>query len=78
MSNTREKGFYRLTHIIGNPKATPPIPPIIPVGASTWWAGIASGRFPKGIKLTENITAWRVEVIEALILEISSEESAND
>jgi hypothetical protein len=29
-----ETGFLRLPNIIGNPKANPPIPPIIPVGKS--------------------------------------------
>ena len=41
-----ETGFVRLKQIIGDPTAKPPILPIIPVGKSTWWAGVASGRFP--------------------------------
>ena len=61
-------GFLRLTQIIGNPKASPPIPPIIPVSKSTWWAGVKSGRYPKPVKtLGQRITAWRVEDIRALI-----------
>jgi len=32
-----EKGFLRLTQIIGNPKAKPPVLAIIPVSKSTWW-----------------------------------------
>jgi len=62
-----ESGLVRLTQIIGKPKATPPIPAIIPVSASTWWAGVSSGRYPKPVKLGERITAWRVEDIRALI-----------
>jgi hypothetical protein len=63
-----ETGYLRLSQIIGNPKAEPPIPPIIPVGKSTWWAGIKSGRFPKPVRvLGPRITAWRVEDIRALI-----------
>lgn len=60
-------GFLRLPQIIGNPKASPPIPPIIPVSKSTWWAGVKSGRFPPAVKLGPRITAWPVESIRALI-----------
>ncbi len=60
-------GYVRLHQIIGNPKANPPIPPIIPVSKSTWWEGIRTGRFPKSIKLGPKITVWRVGDIMALI-----------
>jgi prophage regulatory protein len=36
-------GFIRLPTIIGNPKSNPPIPPLIPVCKSSWWAGVKSG-----------------------------------
>jgi prophage regulatory protein len=62
-----ETGFLRLSQIIGNPKATPPIPPIIPVSKSSWWAGCKSGRYPKPVKLGNRTTAWRVSDILALI-----------
>lgn len=64
-------GFLRLQQIIGNRKAKPPIPAIFPVGKSTWWEGVKSGRFPKPVKLGPRITAWRVDDIRALI-ELSS------
>ncbi len=63
-----ETGYLRLPQIIGNPKADPPIPAIIPVGKSTWWAGVKSGRYPKPVRtLGPRITAWRVEDIRTLI-----------
>ena len=62
-----EIGYVRLSQIIGNPHAEPPIPAVIPVGKSTWWAGVKSGRFPKPVKLGPRTTAWRVEEIRALI-----------
>ena len=43
--------LLRLHQIIGDKKSTPPIDPIIPVSKSTWLRGVASGRFPKPIKL---------------------------
>jgi predicted DNA-binding transcriptional regulator AlpA len=64
-----ETGFLRLNQIIGNPKAEPPIPAIIPVSKSTWWEGVKSGRYPQPVKtLGQRITAWRVEDIRALIV----------
>ena len=68
MNHIPETGFLRLPQIIGNPKADPPIPPLIPVGKSTWWAGVKSGRFPQPVKfLGARITAWKVEDIKKLI-----------
>ena len=67
MHQLPETGFVRLPQIVGNPKATPPVPPLIPVCKSTWWAGVKSGRFPKPVKLGPGTTAWRVEDIRALI-----------
>jgi prophage regulatory protein len=69
-----ETGYLRLNQIIGDPKADPPIPPIIPVCKSTWWAGVKSGRFPKPVKsLGARITAWRVEDIRNFINSVSSD-----
>lgn len=63
-----ETGYLRLSQIIGDPKAEPPIPPIIPVSKSTWWAGVKSGRYPQPVRtLGQRITAWRVEDIRNLI-----------
>jgi len=58
-----ETGFIRLPQILK----------LIPVGKSTWWAGIQSGRFPKGVKLTPGTTAWRAEEIHALIKKLSDQ-----
>lgn len=67
MHTLPETGFVRLPSIIGDPGAKPPIPAVIPVGKSTWWAGCKSGRFPKPVKLGPGVTAWRVTDIKALI-----------
>jgi acyl dehydratase len=66
-SQLPETGFLRLSQIVGNPKANPPIPPIIPISSSSWWAGVKNGRFPKPVKLGPRTTAWRTEDIRALI-----------
>jgi prophage regulatory protein len=62
-----ETGFVRLSQIVGNPKADPPIPPIIPVSKSTWWAGVKSGLYPRPVKLGPKITVWKASEIRALI-----------
>ena len=63
-----ETGYLRLRQIIGNPKAKPPIPALIPVSKSTWWAGVKSGRYPQPVRtLGDRITAWRVEEIRDFI-----------
>jgi prophage regulatory protein len=61
-----QAGFVRLPQILQ----------IIPVGKSTWWAGIQSGRFPKGVKLGPRTTAWRVEDIRQLLLELGNGDDA--
>jgi prophage regulatory protein len=68
MNELPQTGFIRLSKIIGNPKADPPIPAIIPVSKSTWWAGVAASRYPQPVRtLGSRITAWRVEDIRTLI-----------
>jgi hypothetical protein len=62
-----ETGFVRLSQIIGNPKANPPIPPIIPVSRSSWWMGVQTGRFPRPVRLGQRMVAWRVADLRALI-----------
>lgn len=60
-------GYVRLPQIIGDPLAEPPIPAVIPVSKSSWWAGCKSGRYPAPVKLGPRTTAWRVSDIRALI-----------
>ena len=72
MTQLPETGFVRLWQILGNPKASPPIPPLIPIAASTWWSGCASGKYPRPIRLSRGITVWRAEEIRELIVAIAS------
>ncbi|WP_083463736.1 helix-turn-helix transcriptional regulator [Prosthecomicrobium hirschii] len=55
-----EGGLVRLSNILA------PNGPI-PVGKSTWWEGVRTGRYPKPVKLGPRITAWRAEDIRALV-----------
>jgi prophage regulatory protein len=65
MQQLPETGFLRLSQILGDPKAG--IPALIPISKSSWWAGIKTGRYPKGLKLAPRTTVWPVESIRALI-----------
>lgn len=65
MAQLPETGFLRLPQIIGSKKRN--IPALIPVSESTWWSGVASGRFPASIKLGPRTTVWSVASIRALI-----------
>ncbi len=49
--------YLRIKQIIGDKKSG--VPGILPIGASTFWAGVASGRYPKPTKLGPRMTAWR-------------------
>lgn len=61
-----ETGFLRLPEVLR----------VYPVSRSTWWAGVRNGRFPAGVKLGPNTTAWRVEDIRALIESAASAKAA--
>lgn len=63
MDDLPATGFLRLPQVLK----------FIPVSATTWWAGVRAGQFPKGIHLGRNMTAWRAEDIRALIERISTE-----
>ena len=38
---------------------------LLPMGETTIWDKVRTGEFPAPIKLTERITAWRIEDVEA-------------
>ncbi len=67
MTQLQEASLLRIKQIVGDPKASPPIPAIIPVSRSTWWAGVRSGRYPQPVRnLGPRITAWHSEDIRKL------------
>ena len=69
-----ESGFIRQKIILGDPKAKPPILPIIPVCPSSWWKGIKDGIYPAPVKISANVTAWKAEDIRKLIDVINSDQ----
>ncbi|MBF0503399.1 MAG: AlpA family phage regulatory protein [Candidatus Riflebacteria bacterium] len=57
MRNIPEIGFMRLKQILE----------IIPIGKSSWWAGVKAGRYPQAIKLGPRTTVWSVQAIRTLL-----------
>ena len=54
------EGFVRLSQFLGPGRP-------IPVGRSTWYAGIRTGRFPPPVRWGPRLVVWRVEDIRTLI-----------
>ncbi|MFT3754692.1 MAG: AlpA family phage regulatory protein [Pseudoxanthomonas sp.] len=40
---------------------------LFPISRSLWWEGVRSGRFPKPVKLSPGVTAWRMRDLRDLI-----------
>lgn len=57
LNNLNPNGFLRLKEVLR----------LFPVSKSTWWLGIEKGCFPKSVKLSTRITAWRVSDIQELL-----------
>ena len=64
MHQLPQTGYLRLPQIVGNPKAEPPVPAIIPVSKSTWWQGVKEGRYPKPVKLRTGATLNTTVILE--------------
>jgi len=58
-------GFLRLPQVLE----------LIPIGKSSWWEGVKSGKYPKQVKLGERTAAWRVEDILELIESFNKSDS---
>jgi prophage regulatory protein len=67
MQSNQPETLLRQKQILGDPKADPPIPAIIPLKKSAWWAGIAAGKYPPPVKIGARAVAWRRSDIDRLI-----------
>lgn len=52
-----EEGFVKLPQVLAT----------IPVSKSTWFRGVAAGRYPKPVKIGVRASAWRVEEIRECV-----------
>ena len=58
-----EMGFLSLAVVLG----------LIPVGKSTWWAGIREGRYPAPVRISRHRVAWRAGDILSLVERLGAE-----
>ena len=64
----QQQRLLRLKQIIGDPKATPPLEPIIPISRTSWYAGIQDGVYPKPVKMPGGRASfWRSNEVYAVI-----------
>lgn len=63
--NLPATGFLRQSQLVGNKDKG--IMPLIPFSATTLWRKVKAKQFPEPVKLSENVTAWRVEDVRAWI-----------
>lgn len=54
-----DKGFVRLPQILA----------VIPIGKSSWWAGVREGKYPAPVRPSPfgRVTVWRAEAIRELL-----------
>ena len=71
---TQKNSDFHYNHLQNRLLRLPEVLTLIPVSKSTWWAGVASGRFPKSVKIGPRTTAWRASDIYQLLEELSSED----
>lgn len=61
-----DSAFVRESQLVCNPKR-PEFPAPLPFSAATLWRKVADGTFPKPIKLSRRVTAWRVSEIRTFL-----------
>ena len=61
-----DSAFIRESQLVQSPKR-PETPAPLPFSAPTLWRKVKAGTFPKPIKLSERVTAWKVGDVRAWI-----------
>lgn len=46
---------------------------VLPVSAATVWAWVRTNRFPKPVKVSEKITAWKTEDVRKFLADLGVE-----
>lgn len=64
--------LLKLWQIIGNPKAVPPVPALLPVGRTTFLNRVKDGTYPQPIKLGPRSIAWRTSDILAILEQLGA------
>jgi prophage regulatory protein len=65
LNHLSQSAYIRLPEILN----------LLPIGRSTWWQWVATGKAPKGIKLGAKTTAWKLSDIQKLLDDLSKDGS---
>lgn len=63
-----DSAFIRESQLVRSPKR-PDTPAPLPFSAPTLWRKVKAGTFPKPVKLSERVTAWKVGDVRTWINE---------
>lgn len=55
----------------------PEVLEVFPVSRASWYAGVKSGKYPKGVKLSARCTAWSAESLRELFERLEMENRLN-
>jgi predicted DNA-binding transcriptional regulator AlpA len=58
--NFPKEGYVRLNNILA-PRGP------LPVGKTTLWQWVRDGKFPRPVKLSTRVTAWKAEDVQAFL-----------
>lgn len=61
-----DSAFVRESQLVQDP-SRPEYPAPLPFSAATLWRKVAAGTFPKPIKLSTRVTAWRVAEVRMFL-----------
>jgi prophage regulatory protein len=61
-----DSAFIRESQLVYDPKR-PEFPALLPFSAATLWRKVAAGTFPRPIKLSTRVTAWRVAEVRRFL-----------
>ena len=62
-----DSAFVRESQLVYDPKR-PAFPAPLPFSAATLWRKVAAGTFPRPMKLSTRVTAWRVADVRMFLL----------
>ena len=67
MKGTASRKLLRLPQVLD----------LIPIGKSSWWAGVSKGIYPEPVRLASRTTAWKAQDIYDFIDRLSGEAPSN-
>lgn len=72
-----DSAFVRASQLVKSSKRSNTIP-LFPFSSATLWRRVTDGTFPKPVKLSSRVTAWRVGEVREFINELSGRAMPNE